>query len=446
MNEEILKKVHEAKKNLIIEGYISTGKTKNIGFPLVEKMIESKESLFILDSKTEYINQYYDLLKEKDYNIIIINHRNLNSSEGWNILEYPYNLYKAGQTDKSLNYLEQIGKELFYEGKSVDPFWSQSASDLFTGVTLGLFEDGKEEEINLSSINNMINLVTEKFGVGTYLTEYFKTKDTTDIAYICASGTVFAPTETRESIATVAKQKLRLLVSRELLSKQLNKTTFSFDDIVNKPTAVFFISKDESTYLNLLAAIFVSQLYSILVDKGNKNNFNFILDNFDSINNINDLVSMMSSGVSRNIKFTILTRSKSNLEEQYGSYINNLSNEITVTEKNIKLKISGEKTEIENKNEEIKLKEPEIDYPKLMDSHIQIFDLKKYVIEKKGSSLEKELAANPYNPNKYNVNDLIKEIDAKIEELDKEEKSTIETTVKADNNVESDLEQFKVEE
>ncbi len=430
MNEEILKKVLESNKNLILSGVISTGKTKNIGIPLVKKMIESNESLFILDSKEEYLNQYYDLLKEKNYNIIIINYRDLANSEGWNILEYPYNLYKSGQIDDSINYLEQIGKELFLENNSVDEFWTQSASNLFTGVTLGLFADGKEEEINLNSVNNMISCVSEKVGASNYLTEYFKTKDSSSSAFVCAYTTVLAPPDTKGGIVSVAKQKLNLLVSRELLSKHLNKTTFSFDEIANSSTAVFFISKDELTDLNVLASIFINQLYSILIDKKNKNKFNFVLDNFDTINNINNLISMMGSGISRNIKFTILTRSKRNLEKHYGAYINNLADEIKVSEKNIDLLIGGEKTEIENLNKEIELKKLKIEYPKLNDSKIKIFDLKKYVINKKGSSLEKEAL----NTNKSNVDELIKAIDAKIAELDKEEKETIENIKKTNIN------------
>ena len=65
MKEEIINKIYEAKKNLIVNGDMSTRKTINVGFPLVEKMIKENESLFILDPKTEYLNQYYDLLKGK---------------------------------------------------------------------------------------------------------------------------------------------------------------------------------------------------------------------------------------------------------------------------------------------------------------------------------------------------------------------------------------------
>ena len=51
---------------------------------------------------------------------------------------------------------------------------------------------------------------------------------------------------------------------------------------------------------------------------------------------------MMSTGIARNIKFTILTRSKANFEDQYGKYINNLINEIKVYEKNLEFTIDDE--------------------------------------------------------------------------------------------------------
>ncbi len=378
MKEEIINKIYEAKKNLIVNGDMSTRKTINVGFPLVEKMIKENESLFILDCKTEYLNQYYDLLKEKNYNIVIINYRDLNNSEGWNILEYPYQLYKSGQIDKALDFLEQIAKQIFGEISTTDSFWSESASNLFMGLVLGLFEDADIETINLSSVNAMISGIDAWKNRG--IKEYFKYKD--NLAFTYASGTVFAPDETRGSIVSMARQKLLLLSSRELLNKQMSKTTFSFDDVVNKPTAIFLISKDEASSLNTLASVFINQLYIILVDKQVKNRFNFVLDNFDTIENVNDFKAMMGSGMARNIKFTLFTRSKSNLEEHYGNYINALFDEIRVTEKEIKLSINDEVMEIENPVTEIEPKAPEIIYPHLDASEIKVFDLQSYVKEK----------------------------------------------------------------
>jgi len=78
-------------------------------------MINKKEGLFILDSKEEYLNYYYDKLKEKNYNIILINMRDLDKNEGWNPLEHAYSLYKKGDRDAAQECLEKIGRTLFCE-------------------------------------------------------------------------------------------------------------------------------------------------------------------------------------------------------------------------------------------------------------------------------------------------------------------------------------------
>ena len=125
---------------------------------------------------------------------------------------------------------------------------------------------------------------------------------------------------------SVARQKLRLFVSREKLSKILNKTTFSYEKLLNTHTAIIFINKDENKSLNAISAMFIEQLFNILIDNKSSNRFNFVVDNFDSIEHINDLVEMLSSATSRNIKFLIGTRSLDELINKYGNYVSKLSN------------------------------------------------------------------------------------------------------------------------
>lgn len=45
MRKEIIDKIYNSNKNLIVNGDISSGKTTNVMFPLVEEMIENSESL-----------------------------------------------------------------------------------------------------------------------------------------------------------------------------------------------------------------------------------------------------------------------------------------------------------------------------------------------------------------------------------------------------------------
>ncbi len=443
MKKEMLEKVLNAHKNLIVEGDVASGKSANILLPIVDNAIEKKESLFILDSKEEYINRYYDKLKSNNYNTIIINLRDMDKSEGWNPLEYPYNLYKNGDKDKAQEYLEKIGKIMFYENSNQDPFWALTASDFFTGVTLALFEDGTVDEVNLNSVNNMFNGIDKKFGATDYITEYFKAKDVASKPYIFASTTFLAPRDTKGSILSVARQKLRLYVSREKLSQLMNKTTFNFEDVVSKPTAIILIARDENKSLNTMAAMFIEQLYAILVDLKSKNKFNLILDNFDIIEKCNDLVDILGSCISRNIKTYIATRSVAELANIYGSYMPKLCDLLSIGNTNIKLVISNVEETFDKDFETVSITESNVEYPTLNTTTIKMFDLEKMVKEIKSQQLGNMGFANTDLGEPFKVDDLIKSIDDKIEQLEIEVKMD---KLKKDDKEKAEFDQFKIED
>lgn len=433
MKEEMLEKVLNAHKNLIVEGDIASGKSTNVLFPIVDNAIEKKESLFILDSKEEYINKYYDKLKANNYNIIILNLRDLDKSEGWNPLEYPYNLYKNGDKDKAQEYLEKIGKTMFYENSNQDPFWALTSADFFTGLTLALFEDGNKDEVNLNSINNMFNGINKKFCGTDYVTEYFKSKDVASKPYILASSTFLAPNDTKGSIVSVARQKLMAFVSREKLSQLMNKTTFSFEDITNKPSAIILIARDENKSLNRIPAMFIEQLYSVLVDLKTNNKFNLILDNFDTIEKCNDLVDILGSCISRNIKTYVATRSLKELINIYGSYMTVLCDLLSIKNDGIQLVINNDEHKINKDFDSVSIESSNIQYPKLNITDIKLFDFEKFVKNAKAKQLEKlniEIAnlsstknSKPINSEPIKTEDLIKKIDEKIAQIEKVNKS-----------------------
>ena len=257
MNKELINKIVTSKKNLIISGDTLTNKTVNIMYPLLDSIIENNESFLVLDTKEEYLNKYYKTLKEKNYNIIILNLKELQSSDCWNPLSYPYKLYQEKKIDKAIDYLEKIAKTIFYKPDNEDPFWSNCASDLFMGVALSLFQDGKPEEINLISINNIINSAMEKNGVTDYLTSYLKLKGEKSQEYLYAEPTILSPVDTKGGILTVARERLRTLISRDNLNLAISQNTFDISEIPNKKTAVILIAKEESRKLNVLASLFI---------------------------------------------------------------------------------------------------------------------------------------------------------------------------------------------
>ena len=442
MKNEILEKVLNAHKNLIVTGDVASGKTTNVLFPIVDNAINKKESLFILDSREEYINKYYDKLKENNYNIVILNLRDMDKSEGWNPLEYPYNLYKNGNVDKAQEYLEKIGKIIFYENSSVDPFWSSTASDFFAGVTLALFEDGKQEEVNFNSVNNMFNGIDKKYGLSDYITTYFKSKDVTSKPYIFASTTFLAPKETKGSILSVARQKLRLYVSREKLSYLMNKTTFNFEDVASKPTAIILIARDENKSLNTLSAMFIEQLYAILLDIKAKVKFNFVLDNFDIIEKCNDLVDILDSCLSRNIKVYLTTRSLEKLSDEYGSYMLKLCDLVSIRNDDIKLVINNTEESTEKEFKNVVINDAQIDYPTLNTLKINLFDIEQVVRDLNSNEVLSKFN-NLDSDSSFKIDDLIKKIDDKIAEIEIEEKKA--ELKKTNDEMKSELEQFKID-
>src|SRR5699024_5958150 len=150
------------------------------------------------------------------------------------------------------------------KAQSQDPFWEKTSADYFTGLALALFEDAKEEEINLNTINLMTTVGEEKIGNTTYIKEYFNYKDKASPAYINVSSTIMAPSDTNCSILSVFNQKIKLFSSRENLSEMLSHSDFDLKDIGRKKTAVFLVIQDEKKTYHSLVTIFIKQCYETL--------------------------------------------------------------------------------------------------------------------------------------------------------------------------------------
>lgn len=95
------------------------------------------------------------MLRAKGYNIILLNFRDPGRGNAWNPLTLPYKLWQNGNQDKAIELLEDLAANILYDegNKNADPFWEKTSADYFSGITLGLFSDAKEDEINLNSIS-----------------------------------------------------------------------------------------------------------------------------------------------------------------------------------------------------------------------------------------------------------------------------------------------------
>ena len=484
--------------NLVL-GSTGSGKTQTIVQPMVRILAKKGESMIITDPKGEIYENNAEMLREKGYNVILLNFRDPQKGSAWNPLALPYNLYKSGNKDKSNELLDDLAMNILYDEKAQnqDPFWEKTSADYFAGLSLALFEDAKEEEINLNTINLMTTVGEEKIGASTYIKEYFSYKDPASPAYINVSSTLMAPSDTKSSILSVFKQKIKLFASRENLSEMLCRSDFDMKDIGRKKTAVFVVIQDEKKTYHSLVTIFIKQCYETLIDvaqeSGGKLPFktNFILDEFANMPPLKDVTTMVTAARSRNIRFTFIIQNFAQLYQVYGK-----ENGETIKGNcgNIVYLISSELASLEEISKlcgEVKSKEkdktastplvtvsdlqrlpentiivlrirsmpfktkvvpdwkiqqegkwgksyPKATYPIREKQEIKLFDIKSFVNEKREDKINK--MTEQFNnrpkpdfpfpfPNKeknnsksdFNIDDLIKRIDSKIAELEKEE-------------------------
>ena len=311
--------------NLVI-GSTGSGKTEMLVQPMVKILAKKGESMIITDPKGEIYENNANELRERGYNIVLLNFRDPQKGNCWNPLTLPYTLYKSGNSDKANELLDDLAKNILYDesSKNNDPFWENTSADYFAGLALALFDDTTEDKINLNSINLMTTVGEEKIGGTTYMKEYFSDKDQSSPAYVNVASTLLAPSDTKGSILSVFKQKIKLFSSRENLSEMLSHSDFDMEEIGRKKTAVFIVIQDEKKTYHSLVTIFLKQCYETLIrvaqETGGKLPYrtNFILDEFANMPPLKDVTTMVTAARSRFIRFTFIIQNFAQLYQVYG--------------------------------------------------------------------------------------------------------------------------------
>ena len=310
----------------LVIGATGSGKTQTVILPMVHSLAKAKESMIITDPKGEIYEKTSNMLRSRGYQILLLNFRDPQNGNAWNPMSLPYQMYKSGNQDKAIELLDDLALNILYDdsNKNADPFWEKTSADYFSGVALGLFEDAKEEEININSISLATTVGEEKFGGSTYIKEYFNGKDPNSAAAINASSTIMAPNETKGSILSVFKQKVKLFASRENLSEMLSYSDINLESIGEKPTAVFIVIQDEKKTYHSLVTILLKQIYETLIRVAQQHGgklpirTNFLLDEFANMPPLKDVTTMITAARSRHIRFTMIIQNFAQLDDVYG--------------------------------------------------------------------------------------------------------------------------------
>lgn len=179
------------------------------------------------------------------------------------------------------------------------------------------------------NINTIIRLRNRLF-INDWLqnSSYWKNeKSKNSLISISLMGTVSAPQKgTQPSILSTFDQKMRMFMLQDNLTKMMSHNNFNFDEVgsLGKKHAFYIIMPDEKTTYHKLISLFIKQSYEYFIyqaqQQDNKHfstRINYLLDEFASLPKINDFPAMISAARSRNIRFSIVIQSQSQLKQKY---------------------------------------------------------------------------------------------------------------------------------
>lgn len=354
------------------------GKTTSYIIPSIVSyaLQKVKRSMIISDPKGEVYRKTADMLRGQGYDVKLLNFRDSRHSECWNPLTPIYRLYRRAQglesevsavMEDNVAYhvfdgrryesykvltdtlartkrllLNDVGNEidklsqivLVTPEKDNDPYWIDSARELFKGFLWAMLEDSDkpagENPIteDTYSFKTMIGVI-DTFHDGDESTfnddGYFSDRSENSRARSYAQNTILSNGRpTRKCIMSMLVTNLSCFSSTAMqLVTCCN--TFGFDALVSdKPVAVYINYRDELKVHYKAISMFVQSAYTYLIDYANKQidgklpvPFMFLLDEFGNFPPITDMETTISACAGRNIWFVLVLQSYAQLISVY---------------------------------------------------------------------------------------------------------------------------------
>lgn len=363
--------------NCIIMGATGSGKSTGPFSAQCQSIAESGvASAIIIDSKGAMYSQYASAFRSCGYQTLVVNLRDPEHSEGWNIFagaaeEYAYKMNGIGGdahifvspkgktsyhykgkvfADKKSLQNEYEREEKQYEHElytamyeicvrmwpiesTKDPYWEKSSRVIHistaTRLTINLFAIDKKSRTTIDQINfASIKAIFETFEVRNGRLDdkgFLSDRGEDSIAFAKVKKNIYAnATTTLSNILGFGEQQIHKYDYTSFLTLSM-ATTFNVRDLVSKKT-VLFITYDEMDPLNRnFISLFISWLIQELkkiADNSERLTLErpvlFMIDEFASLARNQDIVNAIAYARSRNIVMHLVIQSDSQVFSIYG--------------------------------------------------------------------------------------------------------------------------------
>ena len=317
----------ETDVHTLLIGATRSGKSRKIIIPSIWEIAKAGESMVIGDPKGELYIFTRDYLKSQGYNVITLNLREPSKGNQWNMLD----LVNKAVDDKDISKATELAWDIAHTianqspSASTDPLWRNGEESTIAALIL------------LTALNSEFafqrHMTTAYYLLAEYgqplpdesipLLDYINNKlEMTHPARSAFATASIAPYKTRASFFTTALSDLRLF-SDPNISDMTAIQDHELEKIGIEKTAVFLIVPDEKGTRNVLATLYIDQVYGAMVDLANKRGgriprrVNFILDEFGNLPSIPEFDKKITVAGGRGMRFTLAVQDIAQLKKLY---------------------------------------------------------------------------------------------------------------------------------
>ncbi|MBN4062884.1 MAG: conjugal transfer protein TraG [Alkaliphilus sp.] len=310
----------------LIVGATRSGKSRRLILPTIYALASSEESMVIGDPKGELYISAKEYLRKEKYKVVSLNLREPAKGNQWNLLDLLYEYKVKGEKDKVIEMAWDIAHTIVNQTPSVssEPIWKNGAESVIASlILLNVFDAKNKDEISMASVYKTLATLGQPLADETIpLLDYISLLSPDHPAKLAFAAAGIAPYKTRASFFTTVLTDLRIFSDSNIVNMTSNQD-HNLKNIGIEKTAVFLIVPDEKSTRNVLATLYIDQLYQQLVELANTEGgrilkrVNFILDEFGNLPAIPNFSNKLTVAGGRGIRFTLAVQDIAQIERLY---------------------------------------------------------------------------------------------------------------------------------
>lgn len=311
----------------LVIGSTGSGKTTTFINPMIQLIGATNcgSSMIMTDPKGELFDLHSKFLKERGYNVMVLDLRDTYSSSRWNPLNSIWDMYQEYQnTDKGMmahrdnmadypdlkvmDGIPEVGEPwIEWDGKAYadlrhcqdeaavakqkiydemyedlsdlisgicpitnekDPLWEKGARSIILATCLAMLEDSQKPELGMTkdkfNFFNLNKILTKSDNNYQALKDYFEGRGSLSQAYTLSRQVLAAADQTMSSYMSITFDKLSLFNDNGICGLT-SATDIHAEQFAFQPTALFLKIPDEKDTRHGLASLFVLSMYKALI-------------------------------------------------------------------------------------------------------------------------------------------------------------------------------------